>query len=113
MDGHFSLLAWEGSYIFFFFLCFFLSFFLSLDFFLSFSVSAGSPSSGRDVAQPSLPTPLKTLFFFNPVLVSVSVFMAHSTVFHSTNPPDNSPLSRSVLLVLYTVLLVLSIFISL
>ena len=47
-------------------------------------VSAGSPSRGGDVAvyvfdinQPSLPTP----FYF--VLVSVSVFMALSTVFHS------------------------------
>ena len=61
----------------------------------------GSPSRGGDVTiyvlyinQPSLPTP------FYSVLVSVSVFMVLSTVFHSINSPDNSPLSRSVLLVL-------------
>ena len=42
----------------------------------------------------SLPTP------FRSVLVSVSVFMALSTVFRSINFPDNSPLSRSVLPVL-------------
>ena len=60
----------------------------------------GSTSRGGDVAvyvfdinQPSLPTP------FCSVLVSVSVFMALSTVFHSINSPDNSPLSHSVLLV--------------
>ena len=48
------------------------------------NVPAGSPSRGGDVAvyvfdinQPSLPTP------FSSVLVSVSVFMALSTVFHS------------------------------
>ena len=35
------------------------------------------------------------------VLVSVSVFMALSTVFRSLNSPDNSPLSHSVLLVLF------------
>ena len=62
-------------------------------------VPAGSPSRGGDVAvyvlnvsQPSLPTP-----FFYSVLVSVSVFMALSTVFHSITFPDNSPLSRAVL----------------
>ena len=61
----------------------------------------GSPSRGGDVAvyvfdinQPSLPTP------YYSVLVSVSVFMALSTVFHSINSPDNSPLSNSVLSVL-------------
>ena len=60
-------------------------------------VPAGSPSRGGDVAvyvfdvnQPSLPTP------FYPVLVSITVFMALSTVFHSINSPDNSPLSHSV-----------------
>ena len=63
-----------------------------------FIVPAGSPSRGGDVAayvfdisQPSLPTP------FYSVLVTVSVFMALSTVFHSINSPDNSPLSHSVL----------------
>ena len=56
---------------------------------------AGSPSRGGDVTvyvcdinQPSLPTP------FYSVLVSISVFMALSTVFHSINSPDNSPLSH-------------------
>ena len=65
------------------------------------SVPAGSPSRGGEVAvyvfdinQPSLPTP------FHSILVSVSVFMALSTVFHSINSPDNSPLSHSVLSVL-------------
>ena len=57
-----------------------------------------SPSSGGDAAvhvldgsQPSLPTP------FYSVLVSVSVFMALSSVFNSINSPDSSPLSLSVL----------------
>ena len=56
-------------------------------------VPVGSPSRGGDVAvdvfdikQLSLPTP------FNSLVVSVSVFMALSAVFHS----DNSPLSHSV-----------------
>ena len=64
-------------------------------------VPAGSPSRGGDVLvyvtdinQPSLPTP------FDSVLVSVSAFMALSTLFHSIHSPDNSSLSRSVLLVL-------------
>ena len=47
-----------------------------------------------DMNQPSLPTP------FYSVLVSVSVFMALSTVFHATNSPHNSPRSHSVLPVL-------------
>ena len=55
-----------------------------------------------DINQSSLPTP------FNSVLVSVFVFMALSTVFHSINSPDNSPFSDSVLPVLSLVLLVLS-----
>ena len=60
-------------------------------------VPAGSPSRGGDVAayvnirQLSLPTP------FYSVLVTVSVFVALSTVFHSINSPDTSPLSHSVL----------------
>ena len=61
-------------------------------------IPTGSPSRGGDVAvhvfdinQPSLPTP------FHSVLVSIAVFMALSTVFHSINSPDNSPLSHSVL----------------
>ena len=66
-------------------------------------VPAGSPSRGGDITvyvpdinQPSLPPP-----FFNSVLVSVSVFMALSTVFQSINSSDNSPRSHSVLLVLF------------
>ena len=47
-----------------------------------------------DTNQPSLPTP------FYSVLLSVSVFMAVSTVFHSTDFPDSSLLSNSVLLVI-------------
>ena len=48
-----------------------------------------------DMNQLSLLTP------FYPVLVSVSVFMALSTVFHSMSSPDSSPLSHSVLSVLF------------
>ena len=47
-----------------------------------------------DINQQSLVTP------FYSVLVSMSVFMAVSDVFHSINSPDNSPLSHSVLPVL-------------
>ena len=64
-------------------------------------VPAGSPSRGgdvtvcvKDINQPSLPTP------FYSVLVSISVFMALSSVFHSINSPDNFPLSYSVLPIL-------------
>ena len=62
----------------------------------------GSPSRGGDVAvyvceinQLSLTTP------FHSALVSISVFLALSNVFHSINSPDNSLLSHSVLLVLF------------
>ena len=62
------------------------------------SVPADSPSRGGDVEvhvfdinQPSLPTP------FYSVVMSISVFMALSTVFHSINSPDNSPFSDYVL----------------
>ena len=65
-------------------------------------VPEGSPSRGGNVAiyvfdinQPTLPAP------FHSVLVSASVFVALSTVFHSINSTDNSPLSRSVLSVLF------------
>ena len=65
-------------------------------------VPAGSPSRGGDVTvyvldinQPSLPTP------FYSVLVSISVTIVLSPVFHSINSPDNSPLSHSVLPVLF------------
>ena len=47
-----------------------------------------------DINQPSLPT-------FYSVLVSVSVFMVLSTVFHFMNSFDNSPLSHSILPVLF------------
>ena len=54
-------------------------------------VPTGSPSRGGDavvyvfdINQPSLPTPFYSL------LVSASVFMALSTVFHSINSPNNS-----------------------
>ena len=63
--------------------------------FLCNVVPTGSTAHGGDVAvyvldinQPSLPTS------FYSVLVSVSVFVALSTVFHSMNSPDNSPLYR-------------------
>ena len=62
-------------------------------------VPTGSPSRGgdvtvnvKDVNQPSLPTPFCS--------VLVHVFMVLSTVFHSINPPNNSPFSHSVLPVL-------------
>ena len=65
------------------------------------TVPTGSPSRGgnfkvnfKDTNQPSLPTPF---YFF---LVSISVFMAFSTVFHSTNSLDDC---------FITVLLVLSL----
>ena len=66
------------------------------------NVPTGSVSRGGDVTvcvfdvnQPSLPTP------FYSVLVSVSLFKALSTVFHSIHSPENSPLSHSVLPVLF------------
>ena len=65
-------------------------------------VPAVSPSGGGDVGvyvfdinEPSLPTSFYSLF------VSIFDFMALSTVFHSINYPDNSPLSHSVLPVLF------------
>ena len=58
------------------------------------TVPTGSPSRGGnvtvhvcDINQPSLSTP------FYSVLVSISVFMALSTVFRSINSPDNSVFS--------------------
>ena len=47
-----------------------------------------------DINQPSLPTP------FYSILVSISVFMALSRVFHSRNSSDNSLFSHFVLPVL-------------
>ena len=70
--------------------------------FWSFLFTTGSPSRGGNVTvhvfdmnHPSLPTP------FYSVLVSVSIFMALSTVFHSVNSPNNCLLSHSVLTVLF------------
>ena len=69
-------------------------------------VPTGSPSCGGDVAfyvfdinQPSVPTSFYS--FLVSFLVSISVFMALPTEFHSIKPPDNSPLSHSVLPVLF------------
>ena len=53
------------------------------------TVCAGSPSRGGDVA------------IYVSVLVSISVFVAPSTVFHSIKSPDNSLLSHSVLRALF------------
>ena len=78
-------------------------------------VPASSPSRGEDVTvyvldmkQPSLPPLLFFFYFFYSVLVSVSVFMTLSTVFHSINSHYSSPLSHSVLLVFISASLVLS-----
>ena len=75
---------------------------LRVFFVLLLSVPARSPAGGGDVAvytkdinQPTLPTPSYS------VLVSISVFAALSTEFHSMNSLDNSPLSHSVLLVFF------------
>ena len=77
----------------------------------------GSPSCDGDVEvyvfymnQRSLPTP------FHSVLLSVSVFKALSTIFHSINSPDNSMLSSgliSALLVLSSIYLSMKVFLSL
>ena len=45
--------------------------------------------------------PVELAHSFYYVLESVSVFMALSTIFHAINSNDNSPLSHSVLLVLF------------
>ena len=65
-------------------------------------IPAASPSRGGDVTvyvfqvnQPSLPSP------FYSVLVFVFVLMALSAIFQSMNSPPNSPLSHSVLSVLF------------
>ena len=84
-------------------------------------VPMGPPSGGGDVAvkcQRHKPTELAHSFFFYSVLVSISVFMALSTVFHSLNSPDNSPLSHcsssliSAVLVLLTIYLFMKVSIS-
>ena len=53
-----------------------------------------------DINQPSFSTPIYS------VLVSASVFMALSIVFHSINSPENSPLSHCILPVFFFCLLV-------
>ena len=70
---------------------------------------AGSPSRSGDDAvyvfdinQPSLPTP------FYSILVSVSVFMSLSSLFHSIHSADNSPLSHSFSPSAFSAILVLS-----
>ena len=82
------------------------------------TVPAGSPSRGGDITvyvpdkhQPRFPPPFFVFFCF--VLVSVSVFIALSTVFHSINSPDNSPLSHSVLVVLFLPYWTFQLYISL
>ena len=64
-----------------------------VSFFLSLWDPAGLISRGwdvvKDINQLSLPTPLYS------VLLSVSIFMTLSTVFHSINSPDSSPFSHS------------------
>ena len=68
--------------------------------YLPWIVPAGSSSHDGDVMvsirhkPPSLPIPLYSL------LVSISVFLALSTVFHSINSPNNALRFHSVLLVL-------------
>ena len=57
------------------------------------------------ISQPSLPTP----FYYS--LVSISLFMVLSTIFHSIDSPNNSPLSRSVLPVLFLLYLSFQLFI--
>ena len=81
-------------------------------------VPAGSPSRGGDVAvyvfdihQPSLLTPLKKKKKKS-ALVSISVFMAPSTVFYCINSPNNSPLSHSVLPVLFLTSWFIQLYIS-
>ena len=79
-----------------------------------FCVPAGSPFRGLGcygLCFRHKPTELAGSFFllfFKSVLVSVFVFMALSTVFHSVNSSHNSPLSVSVLLVSFLPLLALS-----
>ena len=73
--------------------------------FVSLAISERSPRAHFHVVgmlrfmsginQPNLPNP------FYSVLVSFSVHIALSTVFHSINSPDNSPFSDSVLPVLF------------
>ena len=63
------------------------------------TIKAGSPSRGGDVLGYDFDSELSRSFCS--VLVSISVFMALSTVFHSINSSDISPASHSVLPVLF------------
>ena len=60
-----------------------------------------------DINQPSLPTP------FCSILVSISIFTALSTVFHSITSPYNSSLSHSVLPVLFLLYWSFQLYVSL
>ena len=89
-------------------LCVCLYLFLCLSLYLFVSVSPSLSLTSRrahlhvvgmlrfmtNINQPSVPTP------FSSVLVSISVFMALSTVFHSIYSPEKSLFSHSILLVL-------------
>ena len=81
-------------------------------------VTAGSPSRGGDVTVCVWHKPAELAHSFWFFLVSVSVFMALSTVFHSINSPDNTPLSLcsfglfSALLVLLTTNLFMKVSLS-
>ena len=65
-------------------------------------VPAGS--RGGDVTVDDWHKATELAHSFYSILLSVSVFRALSTVFNSTNSPDNSPLSHPVLLVLLCVI---------
>ena len=80
------------------FVMYFLPIFLSSPFFLHASFTWSGCCGLCFWRQP---TELAHCFFLNSVLVSIPVFMSLSTVFHSINIPDNSPLSHSVLPVLF------------
>ena len=64
-------------------------------------VPMGSPSHGGDVTVYVRHKPTKLAHTFCSILVSVCVYLALLTVFHSMNSPDNSSLSHSVLLALF------------
>ena len=94
-----TILWWYSvSYEPFYAFCLFIRFLVLFSFLSSFLSSPLAHPHGvgmlqfmSNMNQPSLPTP------FYSVLVSISLFMALSTVFHSINSPDNSPFSLSVL----------------
>ena len=63
-------------------------------------VLAGSPHGGDVAVNVFVINQLMLPTLFYSVLVSVSVFMVLSTVFHPLNSPNNSRLSHSVLPIL-------------